>query len=322
MTKLSTAVAPLVPPDTSRLPSFLFLGTSSWTHKFWKGQIYHREYSSEKDFNLNCLKEYADLGLFRAVEIDSTFYLPPKEETLAHYAELVPSEFRFTAKVWERISIHTYPPIKRYGKRAGQLNPGFLDPMIFSEEFLPPFRNRSFHAKLGSFLIQFPKFDRHFLNADLFLVKLEEFLANFPSEFPLAIEIRNRELLSKEYVELLNRYGVSHCFNQWDSMHSLLDQMKLIASWGGLEARFYSARLVSPLGVSFDQAGKMFEPFSHIVKRDELARRAMKVLARRAHEKGIPAYIIVNNRFEGNSPETVSELIGELSEETPPSFRS
>lgn len=312
MTNLSAAVDPLVPPDTSCLPPFLFLGTSSWTHKFWKGQIYHGKYSSEKDFNRNSLREYASIGLFKAVEIDSTFYIPPKEETLVHYAEQVPPDFRFTVKVWERISIHTYPAIKRYGKRAGQLNPGFLDPVLFCEEFLPPFRTKSFHEKLGSFLIQFPKFDRHFIEAGFFLDKLEEFLKRFPDDFNLAIEIRNREILSKEYVELLNRYGVSHCFNQWDSMYSLLEQMKLIASWGGLEAKFYSARLVTPLGVGFDKAGKMFEPFTRIVKRDESARRAMKLVVRRAHEKGVPAYIIVNNRFEGNSPETVSELVGEL----------
>src|SRR5262245_17274492 len=122
------------PPEGSPLPPNIRLGTSSWTHQFWKGQIYHRSYKSEKEFNLLSLEEYASIGLFQMVEIDSTFYTPPKEETLARYAELVPDDFRFTAKIWERLSIPFFPDMKRYGKFAGQENPFFLSPEVFRDE--------------------------------------------------------------------------------------------------------------------------------------------------------------------------------------------
>jgi uncharacterized protein YecE (DUF72 family) len=294
--------------DTQALSPLIHLGTSSWTHPFWKGQLYHRTYSSEKEFNLHSLAEFSAYPLFRIVEIDSTFYTPPKEETLANYAALVPDDFRFSAKIWERLSIPTFPNVKRYGKYAGQENLAFLDSKIFLDEFVPPFRNATFSKKFASFLLQFPKMDPVFITSRHFLNQLEKFLDAFPKEFSLAIEIRNREGFQRAYIELLNRYHVTHCFNQWHTMPALIDQMKKIATFGGLGAPFYMARLITPLGVSYEAAKGLFEPFYEIKRRSDAARNDIVRFVRRAIERNVPAYIIVNNRFEGNSPCTVREL--------------
>jgi uncharacterized protein YecE (DUF72 family) len=296
------------PSDKKPIPSNIYLGTSSWTHDFWKGQIYHRAYRSEKEFNTQSLGEFAALGLFKIVEIDSTFYAPPKEETLEQYASLVPENFLFTAKIWERISIPVFPSMKRYGPLAGQENPFFLDPKVFVEEFLPPFLSPAFSKKLAAFLIQFPAMPRPFVTSKLFLQKLTAFFEAFPKQCKLAVEIRNQELLVEPYFSLLNLHDVSHCFNQWQTMPSITDQMKKIAECGGLKADFLMARLLTPLGVTFEKAKEMFEPFYQIGKRDEHARQDVLRLARRALQRNVPAYIIVNNRFEGNSPITIKEL--------------
>lgn len=290
------------------LPSNIRLGASSWTHEFWKGQIYHRSYRSGQDFNLRSLEEYAQLGLFTCVEIDSTFYTPPKEETLAQYARLTPDGFVFTAKIWERISIPEFPDMKRYGKLAGQVNEAFLSPEVFAEQFLPPFRNPEFHAKLGCFLLQFPRMSGALATSTSFLSRLEHFLAAFPADFKLAIEIRNRELLVPRYLSLLNRYGAAHCFNHWETMPSLIDQMKCVAAAGGSQAAFYMARLLTPLSMRFEEAGRYFEPFHDIKQRNDQARSDVRRLVKRALERDVPAYVIVNNRFEGNTPRTILEL--------------
>lgn len=294
--------------DAPVIPAAIYLGASSWTHEFWKGQIYHASYKSEKDFNLNSLKEYAAVGLFTLVEIDSSYYKPPSEETLQKYAELVPDNFIFTAKLWERLCIPVYPSMKRYGKLAGQENPSFLNPKVLQEEVLPAFRTPSFYKKFGAFLLQFSPMSSQLVRSRLFFHQLETFLEAFPKDFKLSIEIRNSELLSSPYIQLLNRYSVSHCFNHWYSMPSMIDQMKAVAVAGGLSAEHYMARLITPLRVRYEEAKKLFEPFYQIKKRDEQARADVVRLARRALQRNIPAYVVVNNRFEGNTPDTVKEL--------------
>ncbi len=290
------------------LPRNIFLGTSSWTHEFWRGQVYRESYTSVKDFNNRSLREFAAHSLFRIVEIDSTFYAPPKSETLELYATLVPETFRFTAKIWERLSIPVYPAAKRYGKFAGRENESFLSTHVFLEEFLPPFRQELFAPKFAGFLLQFPKMPGIFATSKLFLQKLEAFLEAFPQALRLAIEIRNPELLKPRYITLLNKYGVSHCFSQWHIMPPILEQLKVVAAAGGMSADFYLARLITPQGVAYEKAKELFEPFFRLGRRDDAARADVLRIVKRALQRDVPAYVIVNNRFEGNSPETVREL--------------
>ena len=58
------------------------------------------------------LEEYAAFPLFRTVGIDSTFYAPPTEETLRGWARHLPPGFPCVSKVWDRITIHTFSPLK------------------------------------------------------------------------------------------------------------------------------------------------------------------------------------------------------------------
>ena len=43
-------------------------------------------------------------------------------------------------KVWEEITIPSYAKQPRYGSRAGQPNPRFLDATLFNELVLTPYR--------------------------------------------------------------------------------------------------------------------------------------------------------------------------------------
>lgn len=290
------------------LPEEVQLGSSSWAHPFWRGQIYHREYRSDKDFNLNSLSEFAASGLFSSVEIDSSFYAPPRTEVLEQYAALVPETFRFAAKIWERLSIPVFPDMRRYGKDAGKENASFLDPSLFLEKVLPPFQAPEFRKKFAAFLLQFPPINTEYGTSRTFLSRLEAFCAAIPSDISLAIEIRNGAMLTPAYLEILNRYRVSHCFNQWSSMLPVLEQMKLVAASGGLEARFMYARMITPLHMSFDRAGKLFEPFTELKQRDSGARQDLIRLARRAVQRGVPVFMFLNNRFEGNTPASAREI--------------
>ena len=54
------------------------------------------------------LEEYARFPLFRTVGIDSSFYAPPTEATLASYAEHLPPGFPCVSKVWNQLTVQTF----------------------------------------------------------------------------------------------------------------------------------------------------------------------------------------------------------------------
>ena len=91
--------------------------------------------------------------------------------------------------------------------------------------------------------------------------------------------------------------------------------MLVSAQSGGLSSDFFVVRLLTPLGVSYKQAVERFSPYETIQERQQELRKDIVMLAKRSKERGVPAFIIVNNRLEGNSPQTISELVELIEEE-------
>ncbi len=291
------------------LPKNIKFGTSTWTYPGWKGLIYFNDYRSEKQFKSESLGEYCKCPLFKTVGIDSSFYSPLTEKLLLHYAGLVPEDFRWVSKVWERITIPAYPRHARYGKLAGQNNPQFLDAKLFIERVLAPFVHPEIGKHAGPFVFQFPTIANDLLTKLSFLERLNNFLGELPKDFRYAVELRNPGLLTEKYFRLLNDHGATHCFNHWNFMPSLKDQMLLAANAGGLVADFYVARLLTPRGVDYAGAVKLFTPYDKIKKPNPEARDHAAILVKRAIERKADAYIIVNNRLEGHSPGTIDAII-------------
>jgi uncharacterized protein YecE (DUF72 family) len=114
-----------------------------WTYQGWQGQVYTRQYPENK-FVQKCLGEYCQYEyqgepLFRTVGNDATFYRPPTANQLRRYLSQIPEDFQICFKVWEEITIPSYAKQPRYGARAGQPNPWFLDAKLFNELVLMPF---------------------------------------------------------------------------------------------------------------------------------------------------------------------------------------
>lgn len=298
---LDTAVMAAVPPS-------LRFGGSSWTYPGWKGLIYHASYKSDREFRAKSLGEYAQCPLFRTVGIDSAFYSPPTEELLNRYVGLLPPGFQWVEKVWERITIPRYPDLPRYGAERGNVNPDFLDPDLFDRAVLKPHRAAGIRPHVGPFVFQFPAIARGVMGAAEFIGRLKDFLAALPTDFRYATEVRNPDFLTPDYVAALNRVGATHCFNHWEAMPPLVEQMKRVAAAGGLGADFYVVRILTPLGVNYAGAVKLFEPYDRVKRPDPLMRRDVVRLARRALERGATAFIIVNNRCEGYSPGTIAAI--------------
>lgn len=293
----------------SEIPPSIRFGCSTWTYPGWKGLIYFREYRSDKAFRRECLREYAECPLFRTVGIDRSFYGPLPLETLTDYARMVPEGFLWVSKAWERFTIPVYPRHARYGKHAGKVNPDFLNASAFVEEWLAPYERDEIRARSGPFVFQFPTISKRVLDEIDFFEHLKTFLSALPPHFEYAVEIRNPELLNEQYFGVLNETGATHCFNHWNYMPSLRKQMELAASAGGLDAPFFVARILTPRGVSYEQAVKRFQPYDSIKQPDPEMRADVVRLVKRALKRGSRAFVVVNNRCEGNSPLTINEII-------------
>ena len=92
-------------------------------------------------------------------------------------------------------------------------------------------------------------------------------------------------------------------------MPSLVEQHKLMESF---TAPFTVLRLLTPLKISYEAAKKRSEPYTKIVGELPEMRRETVDLVRKAVAENRRAYVLVNNRSEGNAPLTVQALVGML----------
>jgi uncharacterized protein YecE (DUF72 family) len=205
-------------------------------------------------------------------------------------------------KVWEELTIPTFAKHVRYGPRAGQSNPRFLDAEVFKELVLAPYREVNFGRQTGPFLFEF---QRHGLSTDEFCARLDQFLLRLPREFHYAVEVRNAGLLGFDLARVLSRHGVAHVYNHWSSMPPLTEQHSKMQ---GFTAMFTVLRLLTPLGMSYAAAKKRAEPYTKIVEELPQMRGEAMQLVRQAVGAGRRAYVLVNNRAEGNAPLTVQAL--------------
>jgi len=287
----------------------IFIGTSSWKYEGWIGQIYSRDRYlargkfSQKRFQAECLSEYA--STFPIVCGDFSFYQFPPESYWQRLFGSAPATLNYAFKVPEEITINTYPKQPRYGDRAGTSNPSFLDALLLGNVFLDllePYRSRIavLIFEFGAFPTQRYCDDREFVAA------LDPFLASLPVAFRYAVEIRNQEFLTPEYFACLHRHGVAHVFNAWTRMPEIHEQMQLPDVY---TADFTVARALLRRGRPYEQAVATFSPYKDIQDPNPETRQALRDLISHARERHQPSYIFVNNRLEGNAPQTIEAVV-------------
>lgn len=285
------------------LSSLIRFGTSTWTYEGWQGQVYTRQYA-KSTFAQECLGEYCQYQgepLFRTVGNDSTFYRPPTANQLRRYLNQIPEDFEMCFKVGEEITIPSYAKQPRYGARAGQPNPRFLDAKLFNKLVLTPYREAQFGPHADPFLFGF---QRHGMSSEEFCSRLDGFFGQLPKDFRYAVEIRNPGLLGPESHKVLDTHGVAHVYNHWSSMPALADQH---ARMGSFTAPFSVLRLLTPLKMSYAAAKTRAEPYTKIEELPEM-RRETAELVRSAVAENRRAYVLINDRSEGNAPLTVQAL--------------
>jgi len=155
------------------------IGTMGWSYDHWVGNFYP-EGTDPGDY----LSEYAKR--FSSVEIDSTFYRIPYEETVEKWRRQTPNDFKFAAK---------FPRAITHGRKLGD-DPGKLGAFIE--------RVSSLGSKLGPLLLQFPpNFDVEKRDA------LRTFLENLPEGHLYAVEFRHRSWLNEKVYEMLRENNIA-----------------------------------------------------------------------------------------------------------------
>src|SRR4029434_9958056 len=79
------------------MPMDLYVGTSGYSYKEWKGTFYPEDMPDKQ-----MLRFYGER--FRSVEINNTFYRMPKASVLEAWAAEVPADFKFVLKASQRIT--------------------------------------------------------------------------------------------------------------------------------------------------------------------------------------------------------------------------
>ncbi|HXO83959.1 MAG TPA: DUF72 domain-containing protein [Gemmatimonadales bacterium] len=283
-----------------RIPPGIRFGTSTWTYDGWFGDIYHRRYRGPQPAKR--LEEYTRYPLFRTVGIDSAFYDPPSEEELRSYAQALPAGFPAVSKVWDRITAKRLGQDAPQPGLAGMRNPDFLSALLFKDSVLQPY-DRVFRDHAGCFVFEFQAMRGKDLPDPLqWADQLDDFFKQLPRDHRYAVELRNPELLTGLHGEVLKRHGVAHVFNSWTEMPSIGEQLD--STWT-LPAGFTVARALLKPGRRYADAVKQFQPYDRVQEPLPDLRRDLVRLVGAAQQRRIEAFILANNRAEGNAPGTI-----------------
>jgi uncharacterized protein YecE (DUF72 family) len=279
----------------------IWIGTSSWKYPGWLDQIYTRErYQtrgkfSQKRFEAECLAEYAET--FPIVCGDFSFYQFPSPEYWRKLFASAPAALQFVLKVPEEVTCEVFPKHARYGSRAGSVNQAYLNADALAALFLEPLE--SYRARIPALIFEF---GARGASPKEFAAKLDPFLGALPHTFRYAVEVRNREYLQPRYFECLRQHRAAHVLNAWTKMPALSEQMAIADVF---PADFTVARALLREGRKYEDAVQQFTPYDQIRDENPEARESLRKLIQRMREERKAAYIFVNNRLEGNAPETI-----------------
>lgn len=190
----------------------------------------------------------------------------------------------------------------RYGALAGLPNSTFLDPILFRDAFLTPLEGH--RAQVGVVIFEFNSLQVKGGARD-FTKALDLFLGLLPDGWRFAVEVRNAELLNPRYFDCLRAHNVTHVYNAWTRMPEIRDQ---IAMRGSRTTDLIVARALLRHGRPYEDAVRAFAPYTAVQEVNEPGREGLRELIDTAIVDDAPAFIFVNNRFEGYSPGTIAAI--------------
>jgi uncharacterized protein YecE (DUF72 family) len=184
----------------------LYIGTSGYTYKDWRG-IFYPKGVAQKDW----LTFYAQH--YNAVEINATFYRPFPEHVFTHWHSSTPDEFRFVLKApklitHEKMLVDIDQELAQFVSSIGGLK-----------------------EKLAAVLWQFPAS----ASKEALQAQFQQFLTLLPRNIKHVFEFRNTSWFSEEIYALLNQFDAGFVINDsphFPSQHIITDHLMYVRLHG------------------------------------------------------------------------------------------
>ncbi|MBN1799950.1 MAG: DUF72 domain-containing protein [Candidatus Lokiarchaeota archaeon] len=235
----------------------------------WDYKDWKGSFYPKKIEKLEHLEFYA--RYFDFVEINSTFYNIPSESAVIHWGACVSNSFQFSVKLWQDIS--------------HDLNNSDLESLVsqFFSRFTP------LGDKIALFLIQFPaRFQHSEIHEHLFKLLLN----SFPSEYKFVFEFRHEswfdsDMLSKIFKKNNLIIGTTYLEGVKSYFHPNQD--------------LYYIRLIGD---------RKLTKFDGIQRNQSLITNDLVKRIHQLNKSNIvkQIFIVVNNHYEGFSPDTVNKI--------------
>lgn len=184
--RLSTSVmAGASLPTLSWEQRMIRIGTAGWQYRDWAGIVYPKPRPRGFD-DLSFIA-----GFFDTVEINSSFYGPPRRRAAETWAERVSGNprFRFTAKLWKGFTHE-----RNATADEERLFKDGLEPLVESGRF-------------GALLAQFPWSYRNETENRMYLRRLR----NRFVQYPLVLEVRHGSWIEPDVLDELAESGIGLC---------------------------------------------------------------------------------------------------------------
>ena len=256
------------------------IGACAWSFNEWRGAFYPPDLPES-----HWLEFYA--RHFPTVEIDSTFYGAPAENTACRWVDTTPGAFRFACKLPREIT-HAC----RLRDCRAELN-AFLRAI----EPLAP--------KLQVILIQLPP---SFAPKDGRQV-LRKFFEQLPRNFRFAVEFRHAGWHRPQIIRLLEKHRV--CW-VWADTSALNERNLAPFEFLPRTTDFLYLRLLGDYATKYDRDGLFVHRYNKLLWKREAALESWSLKIERHLAEVRNVWTFVSNHFEGFGPETCQRLAHRL----------
>ncbi|MEP6810536.1 MAG: DUF72 domain-containing protein, partial [Chthoniobacterales bacterium] len=256
------------------------LGSCAWSFEEWRGAFYPADLPPER-----WIEFYA--RYFPAVELDSTFYQAPSEESVLRWAESTPASFRFACRLPRAIT------------HACGLRDCTPELTAFLKVMEP------LAEKLRVIHIQLPPS----FAPDAGRPALRNFLEQLPHDFRYAIEFRHPGWHRPQIIRLLTKHRI--CWVWADTSPLSERNLAPFEPWPQT-TDFVYIRLLGDYTTKYDGTGERVHRYGKLLWKREAALDSWALKISRQVEETHGVWAFVNNHFEGYAPETCQRLASRL----------
>jgi uncharacterized protein YecE (DUF72 family) len=282
------------------------VGTASWTDKTLLESGWYPPSAATAEARLAYYARH-----FALVEVDSTYYAPPAEQTAGLWAQRSPDGFLFNVKAFSLLTGHPTKPSALYKDLRPQSDKKTIYPADLAtdaydqvwERFLSALRPLVDAEKLGVLLFQFPPWFTIRRANKQYLLEV----ASRCSPLPIAVEFRHASWFEPdnrdETLEFLRRHHLPYVSVGMPQGHrsSIPPVLEATADLAVVRMHGHSDKWTSR---------NIYEKYGYRYSERELKDWAPKL--RRLAEKATETHVLMNNCFSDYAQRNATQLLSLL----------